>query len=81
MYSINFSENGAKFCLSQHYNRDNSHLFVNGKEMIKFKAKDSEIVEDPLYLGNIRKDFSESNIKKQDCMDLFIILVLIIMLL
>ena len=50
--------------------------------MVKFKAKDSEIVEGPLCLGNISKDFSESNMKKkQDCMDLFIILVLIIMLL
>ena len=40
MYSINFSETGARFCLSLHYNGDNSYLFVNGKEMIKFKAKD-----------------------------------------
>ena len=39
-------------------------MFVNGREMIKFKAKDSEIVEDPLCLGNISKDFSESNMKK-----------------
>ena len=63
MYSINFSETGARFCLSLHYNRDNSYLFVDGKEMIKFKAKDSEIVEDPLCLGNISKDFYESNMK------------------
>ena len=64
MYSINLSETGVRFCLSLHYNKDNSYLFVNGKEMIKFKAKDSEIVEDPLCLGNISKDFSESNMKK-----------------
>ena len=32
--------------------------------MIKFKAKDSEIVEDPLCLENISKDFSENNMKK-----------------
>ena len=51
--------------------------------MIKFKAKDSEIVEDPLCLGNISKKISKSNMKKKqtDCMDLFIILVLIIMIL
>ena len=73
---------GPDFFLSLRYNRDNSYLFVNGKEMIKFKAKDSEIVEDPLCLGKVSKDFSESKMKKkQDCMDLFIILVLIIMLL
>ena len=28
-------------------------LFVNGKEIIKFKAKDSEIVASLLCLGNI----------------------------
>ena len=32
--------------------------------MIKFKAKDSEIVEDSLCLGNISKDSSKSNSKK-----------------
>ena len=43
MYSINFSATGRKFCLSLHYNGANSYLFVNGTEMIKFKAKDSEL--------------------------------------
>ena len=38
LYSINFIE---KFCLSLHYNGGNSYFFVNGKEIIKFKAKDS----------------------------------------
>ena len=53
MYSINFSEVGARFCLSLHYNGDNSYLFVNGKEIIKFKAEDSKIVANPICLGNI----------------------------
>ena len=44
MYSINFSATKKRFCLSLHYNGDNSYLFVNGKDIIKFKAKDSEIV-------------------------------------
>ena len=44
MYSINLSATGRRFCLSLHYNGDNSYLFVNGREMIKFKTKDSEIV-------------------------------------
>ena len=64
MYSINFTENNTKFCLSWHYNRANSHLFVNGIKIIKFKAKDSEIVATPLCLGNISKDFSADNMKK-----------------
>ena len=63
-YSINFTKTKVKFCLSLHYNGDNSYLFVNGKEICKFKAKDSEIVPCPLCLGNISKDFSVDNMKK-----------------
>ena len=53
MCSINFTMTKKKFCLSLHYNGGNSYLFVNGKEIHKFKAKDSEIVVTPLCLGNI----------------------------
>ena len=47
-----------------HYNRANSYLFVNGKEIIKFKSKDSNIVPRPLCVGNIFKDWSTDNMKK-----------------
>ena len=46
-YSINFTVAKKKFCLSLHYNGANSYLFVNGTEIHKFKAKDSEIVATP----------------------------------
>ena len=58
LYSINFTENNKKSCLSLHDNGHKSYLFVNGTEIHKFKAKDSEIVANPLCLGNISKDFS-----------------------
>ena len=64
MYLINFTEHNKKFCLSLHYNRANSYLFVNGTKIDKFKAKDSEIIVTPLCLGNISKDFTGDNIKK-----------------
>ena len=64
MYSINFTVTKKKFCLSLHYNGVNSYLFVNGTEIYKFKAKDSEIVATPLCLGNISKDWSIDNMKK-----------------
>ena len=64
MYSINFTVLEKKFCLSLHYNRANSYLFVDGTEICKFKAKDSEIVATPLCLGNISKDWSVDNMKK-----------------
>ena len=63
-YSINFTNTEVKFCLSLHYNGDNSYRFVNVTEICKFKAKDSEIVPYPLCLGNISKDFSVDNMKK-----------------
>ena len=64
MYSFNFSKEDTKIYLSLHYNGVNSYLFVNGTEIIKFKAKDSEIVASPLCLGNISKDWSTDNMKK-----------------
>ena len=35
----NFTDPGKKFVLSLHYNGDNSYLFVNGRQELKFKAK------------------------------------------
>ena len=63
LYSINFTENNNKFCLSFHYNGANSYLFVNGTDIIKFKAKESETVTTLLCLESIPKDFSVDNMK------------------
>ena len=63
MHLINFTATKKK-CLSLQYNGDNSYWFVNGTEIIKFKAKNSEIVANPLCLGNISEDFSVTNMKK-----------------
>ena len=49
-----------------HYNGTNSYLFVNGTEIHKFKAKDSEIVATPLCLGNVSKGWSDDNLKKTE---------------
>ena len=65
MYSVNFIENNKKFCLSLHYNGDNSYLFVNGIEIYKFKAKNAEIVASPLCLRNISNEFSVDIMKKK----------------
>ena len=64
MYSVNFTKKKIKLCLSLHYNVTNSYLFVNGTEIIKFKAKDSEIIPYSLCLGNISKDWTNGNMKK-----------------
>ena len=64
MHAINFTNKNTKFCLSLHYNGANSYLFVNGTEIIEFKAIDSEILAYSLCLGNISKDWSQDNMKK-----------------
>ena len=61
LYSTNFTVTNKNFSLSLDYNGDNSYLFVNRKQIAKFKAADSEIVPYPLCLGNISKDFSSIN--------------------
>ena len=63
MYSINFTVTKKKFCLSLHYSVSNSYLFVNGREIHRFNAKNSAT---PLCLGNISKDWSVGNMKKTE---------------
>ena len=64
MYLINFTKKNTKFCLNLHCNGASSYLFVNGTEIHKFKAIDSEIVPYSLCLGNISKDWTNDNMKK-----------------
>ena len=64
IYSRNFSAVNEKFVLSLHYNDDNSYLFVNGKQGLKFKAKDEQIVKEKLCLGNISDDWTVANAEK-----------------
>ena len=46
------------------FNELNRYIFVNGVEICKFKAIDSEINENLLRLGNASKDFLLVNVKK-----------------
>ena len=64
MHSISFMVTRKKFFLSLHYNGADSYLFVNGTEIIKFKAKDSEIVATQLCLENISKNWIVDNMKR-----------------
>ena len=42
----NFTDLGKKFVLSLHYNGDNSCLFANGYQELKFKSKNDQILKD-----------------------------------
>ena len=64
IYKHNFTTPNKKFVLSLHCNGDNSYLFVNGGEELKFKTKNSEIQKNLLYVGNISSDWSSPNSTK-----------------
>ena len=57
VYSPNFTADNKTFCLSLHYNDDNKYLFVNGREVTKFKVKNSELIKYPMCLGGLSKDY------------------------
>ena len=42
-FGVNFSKASTKFCLSLHYNHNNSYLFFNGKEIFEFKAVNKNV--------------------------------------
>ena len=52
-YYRNFTEHGEKFVLSLHYNGDDSYLFVNGRQELKFKAKNDQLIKEKLCIGNL----------------------------
>ena len=64
IYNQNFTAVNKKFVLSLHYNGDYSYLFVNGKQELKFKAKDDQIVKEILCLGDISDDWTAANAQK-----------------
>ena len=64
MFYRNFTEPGKKFILSLHYNGDNSYLFVNGREEIKFKTKTAQIINKNLWLSNLSHDWTKDQSTK-----------------
>ena len=60
MFYRNFTEAGKKFILSLHCNGDNSYLFVNGSEELKFKTKTDQLIKEHLCLGNLSRYWTKS---------------------
>ena len=63
MNSPNFTVDNKIFCLILHYNGENSYLFVNGKQVVNFKAKNSELIKHPMGLGGLSKDYNKNSCK------------------
>ena len=63
-YFRNFTEPNVKFVLSLHYNGDDSYLFVNGGQELKFKCKTDRLVKDKLCIGNLSDQWTASESEK-----------------
>ena len=59
----NFTEQSKMFVLSLHYNGDNSYLFVNGSQELKFKSSVNYLDRNLLCVGDISSDWSLSGTK------------------
>ena len=63
IYSQNFTQPNKKFVLRLHYNND-SYLFVNGKQELKFKAKPDQSIKEKLCRGNLSDQWTTSESEK-----------------
>ena len=64
VYSQNFTQPSKKFVLSLHYNGNNSYLFVNGRQELKFKCKKDQLVKEKLCIGNLSDQWTTSESEK-----------------
>ena len=63
-YYRNFTDTGKKFMLSLHYNGDDSYLFVNGRQELKFKCKTDQLFKEKLCIGNLSDQWTTSESEK-----------------
>ena len=63
-YYRNFTEPDVKFVLSLHYNGDDSYLFVNGRQELKFKCKTDQLVKEKLCIGKLSDQWTTSESEK-----------------
>ena len=75
LFHNNFTEFGVKFVLSLHYNGDNSYLFADGRQKLKFKAKDNQIINEKLCIGNLSSEWTTSESEKLGYTEIFTILL------
>ena len=59
-----FTDLGKKFVLSSHYNGNNSYLFVNGRQELKFKTKTDQLVKEKLCIVNLSDQWTTSESEK-----------------
>ena len=52
------------YIISLHYNGDDSYLFVNGRQELKFKAKTDQLVKEKLCIGMDNGPMDSKRIRK-----------------
>ena len=60
----NFTDPGKKFILSLHHNGDDSYLFVNGRQELKFKCKTDQLLKEKLCIGILSDQWTTNESKK-----------------
>ena len=60
-FDINFSKAKTKFCMSWNFNGDYSYIFVDRKEICKFKAGIKNLIfPSNFFIGSISELFSKN---------------------
>ena len=59
-YYRNFTDPSKKIMLSLHYNGDDSYLFVNGRQELKFKCKTDQLFKQKLCIGYFSDQWTTS---------------------
>ena len=63
-YFRNFTEPNIKFVLSLYYNGNDSYLFVNGRQELKFKCKTDQLINEKSCIGNLSDQWTASESQK-----------------
>ena len=63
-YWRNFTDPCKKIVLSLHYNDNDSYLFVNGRQELKFKCKTDQLIKEKICLGNLSNQWTTSESEK-----------------
>ena len=63
-YWRNFTDPGKNFALSLYYNDNDSYLFVNGRQELKFKCKTDQLIKEKMCPGNLSNQWTTSESEK-----------------
>ena len=63
-YWRNFTDPGKNVCVKFRYNDNDSYLFVNGRQELKFRCKKDQLIKEKICLGNLSDQWTTSEPEK-----------------